>query len=195
MTAPVRVTTLASTARAIPKSITRGPSGVSSTLDGLRSRCTSPWSWTARSAVARPAASVRSDGFRQRPVLAVDHLLQGGAGDVLRRQPRSRGFGVGVEDLRGEPPTHLPGRLHLVSEAAAELGVAGQLRAYELDRRGPPVRRAPHENGPHAAGAQPGQQPVRPCLPRIFRLEGLEGHAHSFHPRGCTFPSYACNQE
>jgi len=39
---PVRVMVVASTARAIPKSITRGPSAASSTLDGFRSRCTSP---------------------------------------------------------------------------------------------------------------------------------------------------------
>ena len=39
---PVRVKLVASAARAIPKSITRGPSAASSTLDGLRSRCTSP---------------------------------------------------------------------------------------------------------------------------------------------------------
>ena len=39
---PVWVMLVASAARAIPKSITRGPSAARITLDGLRSRCTSP---------------------------------------------------------------------------------------------------------------------------------------------------------
>ncbi len=39
---PLRVREVASAAQAMPKSITRGPSGASSTLDGLRSRCTTP---------------------------------------------------------------------------------------------------------------------------------------------------------
>lgn len=38
----LRVSEAASSARAIPKSITRGPSWVSSTLDGLRSRTSDP---------------------------------------------------------------------------------------------------------------------------------------------------------
>ena len=39
---PLWVRLVASAARAMPKSMTRGPSGASSTLDGLRSRCTTP---------------------------------------------------------------------------------------------------------------------------------------------------------
>ena len=54
---PVRVTAVASAAQAMPKSITRGPSGASSTLDGLRSRCTTPAWWIACSASATPAIS------------------------------------------------------------------------------------------------------------------------------------------
>jgi hypothetical protein len=42
ITTPVRVRCVASTAREIPKSITRGPSAASSTFDGFRSRCTTP---------------------------------------------------------------------------------------------------------------------------------------------------------
>ena len=39
---PLLVTVNESKARAMPKSITRGPSGPSSTLLGLKSRCTTP---------------------------------------------------------------------------------------------------------------------------------------------------------
>ncbi len=42
ITWPVWVSEVVSAAREIPKSISRGPSSASSTLDGLRSRCTSP---------------------------------------------------------------------------------------------------------------------------------------------------------
>jgi hypothetical protein len=40
----------ASVSRAMPKSTTRGPSGPSSTLAGLKSRCTTPAPWIAVSA-------------------------------------------------------------------------------------------------------------------------------------------------
>ncbi len=46
----------ASVSRAMPKSTTRGPSGPSSTLAGLKSRCTTPAPWIAVSAVAVPTA-------------------------------------------------------------------------------------------------------------------------------------------
>lgn len=44
-------------ARAMPKSMTRGPSGPISTLDGLKSRCRMPARWMAASAVTVPIAS------------------------------------------------------------------------------------------------------------------------------------------
>ena len=50
-----------SRARAIPKSITRGPSMVIITLDGLRSRWTSPAPWMSASACASPAARTRTE--------------------------------------------------------------------------------------------------------------------------------------
>ncbi len=52
-----------SRARAMPKSITRGPDSDSSTLPGLRSRCTTPAACTAASAAATPSATpCRVDG-------------------------------------------------------------------------------------------------------------------------------------
>ena len=53
----VPVATLASAAWEIPKSMTRGPSSASSTLDGFRSPCTTPAAWMALRLSASPAAS------------------------------------------------------------------------------------------------------------------------------------------
>lgn len=57
---PVPVSAAASAARAMPKSITRGPSCASSTLAGFRSRWTTPAPWIAWSASATPARSSRT---------------------------------------------------------------------------------------------------------------------------------------
>ena len=54
---PVPVSVVASTAEEIPKSMIRGPSGASSTLDGLRSRWMTPAAWIAFRPSASPAAS------------------------------------------------------------------------------------------------------------------------------------------
>lgn len=54
----IRLVTVVSVdrSRAIPKSITRGPSGESITLAGLKSRWTTPAWWMAANAVAVPIA-------------------------------------------------------------------------------------------------------------------------------------------
>ncbi|CAM5609567.1 hypothetical protein SCALM49S_00038 [Streptomyces californicus] len=59
--------TVAPRARAMPKSMRRGPSRASSTLDGFTSRWTTPWPWTASSASARPAPRVRTAGSGSGP--------------------------------------------------------------------------------------------------------------------------------
>jgi hypothetical protein len=48
---------LASAASEIPKSMTLGPSSASSTLEGFRSRCTTPAAWMAPRPSASPAVS------------------------------------------------------------------------------------------------------------------------------------------
>lgn len=61
---PVRVrppSVTVSSARAIPKSMTRGPSIVSRMLDGFRSRWMSPAAWMDRSARASPAPRMRTE--------------------------------------------------------------------------------------------------------------------------------------
>ena len=62
--APVRVSppsVTVSRARAMPKSMTRGPSMVTRTLDGLRSRWMRPAAWMSCRACARPAARMRTE--------------------------------------------------------------------------------------------------------------------------------------
>ncbi len=62
--APVRVrppSATVSRARAMPKSMTRGPSMVIRTLDGFRSRWISPARWMSWSAPASPAPRLRTE--------------------------------------------------------------------------------------------------------------------------------------
>src|SRR5215472_16054001 len=66
-----------SAALATPKSITRGPSGATSTLDGFRSRCTSPALWIDSSASAHPAASHRVAGTGSGPVVRTSSVSDG----------------------------------------------------------------------------------------------------------------------
>lgn len=54
---PVLVRAVVSAARAMPKSMTRGPSEASSTLAGFRSRWTMPAPWMTCSASATPTVS------------------------------------------------------------------------------------------------------------------------------------------
>lgn len=56
----VMVRRVLETPLAMPKSITRGPSSTTSTLDGFRSRWTRPAPWMDWSASAMPAASHRT---------------------------------------------------------------------------------------------------------------------------------------
>ena len=79
-TAPrVTVSWIRSAALATPKSMTRGPSGATSTLEGLRSRCTSPAPWIDSRASAQPAASHRTAGTGSGPQ-ARTSVLSAGAG-------------------------------------------------------------------------------------------------------------------
>jgi hypothetical protein len=56
----VIVSLVLDTPEAMPKSITRGPSSTTRTLDGFMSRCTRPAAWIDCSASAMPAASQRT---------------------------------------------------------------------------------------------------------------------------------------
>jgi hypothetical protein len=67
----------ASTAREMPKSMTRGPSSASSTFDGLRSRCTTPAAWIAFRLSARPAASASSEASGSGPCSSIAWSSEG----------------------------------------------------------------------------------------------------------------------
>ena len=75
----VTVSWIRSAARATPKSMTRGPSGETSTFAGFRSRCTSPTLWMDSSASAQPAASQRTAGTGTGPQVRTSRLSDGAA--------------------------------------------------------------------------------------------------------------------
>lgn len=123
--APVCVTppASASRARAIPKSMTRGPSMVIRTLDGLRSRWMIPAAWIDPSARASPAArirTVRSGSGVPPPTTCCRDAL----GDIARGDPGGLGLGVRVQHGRGPFPADLPRGPHLPPEARPELLLA-----------------------------------------------------------------------
>src|SRR5262245_43305587 len=73
----VTVSWTRSAALATPKSITRGPSGETSTFDGFRSRCTSPARWIDSSASAPPGASHRGAGTGSGPHVRTSWVSEG----------------------------------------------------------------------------------------------------------------------
>lgn len=77
------VSAVPSAARAMPKSITRGPSAAISTLPGLRSLCTSPQACTAWSASTRPPASRHTASCGSGPAPATTSLSDGPATNAV----------------------------------------------------------------------------------------------------------------
>src|SRR5438046_10085941 len=66
-------------AREMPKSITRGPSGDSSTFEGFRSQCTTPAAWMALRLSASPAARASAGRAVIRPTLGTASDSEGPA--------------------------------------------------------------------------------------------------------------------
>ena len=166
-TAPrVTVSWIRSAALATPKSMTRGPSGDTSTLDGFRSRCTNPAPWIDSSASAQPAASHRTAGTGSGPQVRTS-VLSDGRRHVRGRQPRHVGLGIGRDDRGGEGPADPPGRGHLLGEAGAEVRLLRELDLDRLDRDQPPRGRPAEIDLPHRAGAQPADQRVAADLLRV----------------------------
>ena len=166
MTVPVWVSTLASAAREIPKSITRGPSSASSTFEGFRSRCTRPAAWIASRPSASPAASVSTEATGSGPWASTASASDGPATYAVA----SHGTGpcdVRIRHRRGEQPAHRPGSGHFPREPGPEPGLPGQLRADHLHRHQPAPGRTAQEHLAHTARSQPPQQPVRPHGLRI----------------------------
>ncbi len=156
----------------MPKSITLGLPGASSTLRGLRSRWITPAPWMAVSAVATPIATLCRLAAVSGP-RSLDHLGQAGAVDVLDHQVGRVVVGVGVEHLGGAERRHLPGPVDLAAEPAPELVVGRQVGADHLDRDQPPPGVAGQVDGAHAALAEPADELVLAEGTRIVRAQRL----------------------
>ena len=155
-----------SAARATPKSITRGPSGATSTLDGFRSRCTRPTRWIESSASAHPAASHRTAATGSGPQARTSRLSDG-AGHIRGGQPGQVGLGIGLDDGGGEEPAHLARGRYLLREPVAESRLLGQLDPDRLHRDQPPGRGTAQEDLPHRPGPQAAEDHVRPDPLRV----------------------------
>ncbi len=83
---PVAVIAVFSSAREMPKSISRGPSRASSTLAGFRSRCTSPAACTACSASTRPAVSFHTASAGSGPASATASASDGPGTNAVASQ-------------------------------------------------------------------------------------------------------------
>jgi hypothetical protein len=156
MICPVTVSRDASTARAIPKSITRGPPGESSTLAGFRSRLHQPGRVDRGQRLGEPAGQVGQGVLGHRPV-GEHGVPQRRPFDELGGEPRRLAVRVGVEHARGEQAHDRRGRGDLPPEALPEAGVVGEVVADHLDGRAAPVRRG--------RGVDPAHMPPTPSLP------------------------------
>ena len=92
--------------------------------------------------------------------VAVDQVVQPGAGHEPGDQVGQVGVDVGVEHLHQVGTANPAQRLELVAEATAGVGVAEPV-AQDLDRHGPVVLRDAEEHRAHAALAEPTEQAVR----------------------------------
>ena len=168
---PALVTAVASSTWAIPKSMTFGPPAVSSTFEGLRSRCTIPAAWIAVSASASPVARPVQHLRVHRPAGA-DVLGERGSLGVLGDQERPGRGGVRVDHPhRAHAPD--PGeRGHLAAEPGPELGVVGHFGPQHLQRHRAAVLARGKVHDAHPARAEPGQQLVRTNPRRVSIPQG-----------------------
>ena len=163
---PVRVSDTESSTWAMPKSITLGPLAVRITLDGLRSRCTTPAAWMSASASASPMARADSRPEGNGPVAAMKAASDGPAAySVTRNWPLRVSAGLDHLDDAFSPDPGQRGRL--AAEPGLELGVVGQFGPDDLDRDQAAVLGHAEIHDGHAARPQPGGQPVAPDPPRI----------------------------
>nr|WP_284454619.1 hypothetical protein [Actinomadura madurae] len=101
----------------------------------------------------------------------VDRGLQRQPRHVLGGQPWRRPARVGVHHGGGEGTAHAAGRLDLPDEPAPEPRILRQLGPHRLHRDRAAPRRRRQEDLAHPAAAEPADEPVRPELLRVARLQ------------------------
>ena len=174
---PAAVTAAASTAREMPKSITRGPSAASSTLGGLEVAVHHPAGVDGLQRLDQPGQQRPQRGLGQRAVLA-DHLVQRGTRHERRGQPGRPFVQPAGHDRRGVDPADRPGRATPTGRSGA-----GTRRHWPATRcttligDGPAGRGQPEVDPAHAARAEQPAQPVLADHPRVVRRQSL--HASS----------------
>ncbi len=104
-TIPAVVIGLASAARAIPKSMMRGPSSAKITLLGFRSRWTSPQAWIAASPSASPAPSRHTRSRPNGPPSATACCSEGPWMNAVTIQGGSAPGSASTTDAVWKPPT------------------------------------------------------------------------------------------
>ena len=133
--------------REMPKSITRGPSGDSSTFDGLRSRWITPAPWMAWERRGDPDRERLQIGAGQRPLLAYG-LCQVRPLHVLRDEVGDRPSSIRIEHRSGEHAADPPRRRDLAAEPGPELRVRGQLARMAFTATGRPPGETPRNTRP-----------------------------------------------
>lgn len=153
MTVPERVNCpVASRARTIPKSMTRGPTGDSSTLEGLRVAIYH-LGLVDGGQGRRDADRERVEiGSTQRAV-GGHRLLQARAVDEVGGDPQRVLVQSGVQNWPGAEPPHAPRRCRFLPEPLPELGLTRQFGVDDLHRDPPSaaVFGKPHRAHPAAA--------------------------------------------
>lgn len=110
---------------------------------------------------------------RERPAL-IDYFLEGGRGDIGRREPGHRRARVGVHHRGRVEAADRAGRLDLAGEADPEQLVLGELGTHRLDRHAPPGRRAREIDQSHTAGPETTEYLERADPPGIVLRQLLQ---------------------
>jgi len=148
---PLVIVDDASRTRAMPKSMTRGPSGASSTFSGFRSRCTTPAPWMAAMAVAMPMASRCSASPSYGPACATAARRLGPSTNSLTMYGRSasrstsRILAVEKDDTRRAAATSFAGGRRIPPGCRTLIATrtpAGSYASYTTPWPPAPMRRA-----------------------------------------------------
>ncbi len=113
-------------------------------------------------------------GAGQGPPL-LDGLLQRRPVDELGDDVEGIAVEFGVQHGRGAEPADLPRRRHLAAEPLPERALAGQFPVDDLDGEPPAGAVLAEVDRPHAAAAEPAEQPVVAEFARVSVAQGLLG--------------------